>query len=139
MFGSSDRLWRRSINVVRHKGQIFFVVNARVSKVRGELYQKFRCYLRRYHQLFADKQNHHLIHLNGCGDVFVFIRPVDNVVAGILTLVVVWVLSYFGSRGISMSLSTSAFRVRESLRTTEVRGRTSSSTTVLLELLSVVV
>ena len=47
--------------------------------------------------------------------VFAFTSPIDNVVAGVFMLAVVWVLSLFNLRGIAVSLSTSAFSVCEGL------------------------
>ena len=71
--------------------------------------------------------------------VLVFISSIDKVIVGVLTLVVVCVLSLFGLRGIARSPSTSALSVRERVPTTERRGRTLSGMTVSLESLSLII
>jgi len=69
----------------------------------------------------------------------VFISPIDNVIVGVLMLVVVCVSSFFSLRRIAISLSTSAFSIRERVQTKEGRGRISSGMMVSLESLSLIV
>ena len=39
-------------------------MNTRVSKVRGHMYEEFRCDFGRHREIFADEWDHHLCHLN---------------------------------------------------------------------------
>jgi len=74
LFGSSNRLWRRPINIVCHKGQILRCECPCGQSMRRAV-PEFRCYFRRHRKLFSDEQYHHLSNLNGCGACLRFHKP----------------------------------------------------------------